>query len=275
MEKVNSLSSRERYSEEINRIVDDMSLLDDDLMARVFENNIPATELLLQTILNMDLSVKESIGQMEFKSPVIDGRNIRLDIYAIDSNGRQFNCEVQRRNSGADPKRVRYHSSMMDTRALQASELFAEIKDTYVIFITEKDYYNKGKPLYKVDRTVCFDDKEEPFSDGSHIVYVNGSYKGNDPLGLLMADFRNTTVDGFNNPILEKGVKHFKIDEGGRNIMCDAVEKYAKEIGRQEREEERILSIKNIMKKLQYTAEQAMELLEIPVSERSKYLSML
>ncbi len=77
--------------------------------------------------------------------------------------------------------------------------------------------------------------------------------------------------------------------------MCDAVEKYAEKIGRQERaegreegrtegraegraegrENERILSIKNIMKKLQYTAEQAMELLEIPVNERSKYLTML
>ncbi len=64
--------------------------------------------------------------------------------------------------------------------------------------------------------------------DGSHIFYVNGAYKGDDAIGKLMADFRNKGVTGFNYKVLESGVRHFKKERKGREIMCDAVEKYAK-----------------------------------------------
>ena len=30
------------------------------------------------------------------------------------------------------------------------------------------------------------------FDDGSHIIYVNGNYKGNDEIGQLMKDFHQT-----------------------------------------------------------------------------------
>ena len=59
-----------------------------------------------------------------------------LSIYAKDENGRLFNCEVQRRDSHANPQRARFHSSMLDVRALKSKEDFDKIRDTYVIFIT-------------------------------------------------------------------------------------------------------------------------------------------
>lgn len=36
-----------------------------------------------------------------------------------------------------------------------------------------------------------------------------------------------------------------------------------------------VKNIKNIMEKLKYTAEQAMELLDVPVKDQNKYLTML
>ncbi len=47
-----------------------------------------------------------------------------------------------------------------------------------------------------------------------------------------MADFRNRSLTGFNYKVLEDGVKRFKQDKEGREIMCDAVEKYAKRYAR-------------------------------------------
>ena len=74
---------------EIGKIVDNMSLFDDDLMSRVFDNNKPATEYLLKTILGMNVHVKETKGQVELKNPVVGGRNIRLDIVADDDRKRK------------------------------------------------------------------------------------------------------------------------------------------------------------------------------------------
>ena len=49
----------------INRLIDRMTLFDDDLMSRVFDKNIAATELLLRIILGRKLKVISADGQCE------------------------------------------------------------------------------------------------------------------------------------------------------------------------------------------------------------------
>ena len=41
------------YSKIVEKMVDDMTLFDDDLMSKVFDQNIPATKLLISTIISM------------------------------------------------------------------------------------------------------------------------------------------------------------------------------------------------------------------------------
>ena len=211
------------YPREIEKLVDDMSLMDDDLMSRVFDHNIPATELLLRTILQQEVEVLETLGQEEMKNPLVDGRSIRVDVLAKDKKGRYFNCEVQRKDTGAHPCRARFHSAMMDSIMLQASEEYSSLKDSYVIFLTEKDYFSQGKPLYFVERKI---NDEKAFGDGNFIVYVNGAYEGEDEIGRLMKDMKRQETTGFFHKELEAGVRHFKVEEG-RTVMCEAVEKYA------------------------------------------------
>ena len=55
------------------------------------------------------------------------------------------------------------------------------------------------------------------FQDGSHIVYVNGSYNGNDPIGKLIHDFKCKISKDMYYKELAESVKHFK-EEGGRSI---------------------------------------------------------
>ena len=272
------------YSKIVEKMVDDMTLFDDDLMSKVFDQNIPATKLLISTILNKNVDVIKSKGQWDMKNPIVNGRSITLDIFAKDSKGSHFNCEVQRSNAGAIPKRARFYSAMVDVRMLKEKQKFKEIKDSYVIFITQNDYFREGKPIYLIERKR---ENDKIFNDGNHIIYVNGQYKGNDNIGRLLEDFRRKETSGFNNPELEKGVRQFKIDKKGRQIMCEAVEKYAKEqyeigiskgkdIGQKKgKKEGKIESIRALMNNLNFTAEQAMESLDIPKTEYSKYKSKL
>jgi len=172
----------------VEQIVDDMDLFDDDLMSMVFDKNIPATELLLKVILKRDdIKVISVVGQREFQNPVVGGRNIRLDILAKDSTGKYYDIEVQRKPEGAHVRRARFNSSMMDARMLKAGQEFSELRDSYMIFITKTDIFGHGIPLYTISRH--FEEIDDPFDDGSHIVYINGSYKGEDAIGKLMNDF--------------------------------------------------------------------------------------
>lgn len=60
----------------------------------------------------------------------------------------------------------------MDIENLDAGQKFKELPETYTIFITEKDFYGKGEPLYIIERMKLTTDKN--FEDGEHILYVNG-----------------------------------------------------------------------------------------------------
>lgn len=78
-------------------------LFDDDFMAKVFEDDIEATEFLLKIILQRDdLKVIESKGQVTIKNML--GRSVRLDIKAKDMAGKMYNIEVQRADEGAGEK---------------------------------------------------------------------------------------------------------------------------------------------------------------------------
>ena len=52
----------------INKLIDGLTLFDDDLMSRVFDKNIEATELLLRIIMERKIKVISVIGQEEMKS---------------------------------------------------------------------------------------------------------------------------------------------------------------------------------------------------------------
>ena len=244
----------------INKLIDGLTLFDDDLMSRVFDKNTEATELLLRTILERKIKVISVIGQEEMKSAAVGGRNITLDVHALDENGEKMDIEVQGNSEGAHIRRARYHSSVLDSRMLKEGQEFKEIKDSYVIFIYKRDKFQEGLPLYHIDRYVR--ETGKLFEDGSHIIYVNGNYKGDDEIGYLMQDFHQTDPDNMHYKELSQGVRHFKEVEEGRDSMCEAVQEYAKEYAEERAAEMLVNNIETLAKKIG-TVEEACDMLNI------------
>ena len=68
-------------------------MLDDDFMHKLFEDKA-CTEFSLKIILNRtDLKVLRVNGQQDIKN--LQGRSVRLDILAVDTNNRVYNIEIQ------------------------------------------------------------------------------------------------------------------------------------------------------------------------------------
>lgn len=255
-------AAEQKHEEDLQRIRG-FRLLDDDFMTKCFEGNIECTELVLRIVLDMpDLKVLEVHTQHTEKN--LQGRSVRLDIYAVDSRGRRFNIEIQRGDKGAGVKRARYNSSVMDVNILDTGEEFEKLPETYVIFITENDVLGKSKPLYPVERCVMLDDETVSFGDGSHILYVNGAYRSETPLGKLMHDFSCTDPSDMNYKELADRTRFFKEDKEGIAAMCKVME----DMRYKEREETAIRMIKR--GKLSY--EEIAEDAEISV-ERVKELA--
>ena len=73
-----------------------------------------------------------------------------MDILAVDSNNRIYNIEIQRSDLGADAKRARYNSSLIDANITEAGDKYDALIETYIIFITENDFFNLGLPIYHI-----------------------------------------------------------------------------------------------------------------------------
>ena len=167
-------------------LIQKFRLIDDAFFNVCFDNYIEGMQLLLHIFFGRDdLIVKHVVTQQSADN--LYGRGVRFDVLAEDSEGKLYDCEVQRANEGAIPRRARYNSSMMDSRELAKGAEFSELPETWVIFITENDIYGAGCLLYHVERII--QELQRPFDDGAHILYVNGANRDDTPLGRLMQDF--------------------------------------------------------------------------------------
>ena len=214
-----------KHQEDLQRLKN-FRLIDDDFFNKCFEENIDCIQLILQIVLDMpDLKVLDVRTQVFVENLL--NRSVRLDILATDSNGRKFNIEIQRSDKGAERKRARYNSSMMDVSLLEKGTDFSALPETFVIFITERDYMGEGLPVYPVER--CVLNTKKLFHDGAHILYVNGAYRDDSPIGWLMHDFSCTDPADMHYDILANRVKFFKKEKEGIAVMCKAMEEMRNE----------------------------------------------
>ena len=128
------------------------------------------------------------------------GKTVKLDVVAEDIFKNEYNIEIQRAGSGAGARRIRYHQAMLDSHTLRKGGTYKDLPNLYIIFILEEDIFEKGLPVYWVRKFLDITGNSTvtnylPFDDDCTIMYVNGKYKGDDPLGRLMHDFSTSNAD--------------------------------------------------------------------------------
>ena len=225
-------------------------LMEDDFMTACFDGSPESVELVMRIIMDRtDLRVLDVKVQYFLKNLL--KRSVWLDVLATDQDGKMYNIEIQRSDKGADAKRARYNSSMIDAKVMEKGADFDELPESYVIFVTENDVLGNGEAIYHIDRFI--QENGEYFGDEAHIIYVNGTYRGDDLLGRLMEDFCCTEPSKMYYNVLKDRVSYFKENKEGVAIMCRAIEEMRnqeREEGRAEgRAEERVLVIEKMLSK--------------------------
>ena len=213
----------ERY-QTFRQVVDDITLMNNRFMNKVFDGNIPATQRMLRVILKNDKIKVRKVSVQQWLQNLY-GHSAQLDILAEDEHGTQFNVEIQRSDEGASVQRARFYCGALDMHFLDRGKKYEALPDAYVIFITESDVLKKGRPLYNIQRSI--DETGEAFGDGSHIVYVNAACQDDTPLGRLMQDLNCNDPAKMHYKELADRVNYFKTSKEGEIDMTDIIEAYA------------------------------------------------
>nr|WP_296005857.1 PD-(D/E)XK nuclease family transposase [uncultured Blautia sp.] len=252
--------------------IKELRLMDDDFFSEALDGKTEAVGYILITILERDdIKVKSTKAQVEYKSAT--KRSIKLDIQAEDVHGRLMDIEIQRSDRGSGVRRARFHSSMIDRALLSKGKDFEDLVDTYVIFITEKDKFGMGIPLYHIERKISEMDNAL-FGDGAHILYVNGEYRNLEhPVGSLMHDFNCKDAKDMVNPLLAEEVRYLKETEGGRSQMSRILEEMRNEVAEKARAEgnhEKAVNTALKMIAKDYEAEEVAEITGLTLEEVRK-----
>ncbi len=183
---------------------EELTLTDDFMFCRVFENNPELCRELVELILEREVGSIVDLQKQHMTDTVYDARSVRFDIHFKDDESRIYSIEMQTTNERNLPKRSRFYSSQMDLEQLDKGRLIAELRDTYVIFICTfniaPEYY---LARYSFER-ICMEKPEYELKDGSHLI-------------VLCADNED--------PNISKGLKNFLWYLAGRKAKDRFTEK--------------------------------------------------
>ena len=243
------------------------------------------------------------------EEPYYDSRAVRMDLLAVDENEVIYDAEAQKENKGKQflLRRSRLYQSAIDVNLLEPGELdFGKMNDVYVIFIAPFDLFGKNKYHYTF-RMTCDEVPGLSMDDGAVRIFLNTHGKNDDevPPGLVeflhyvenpeqqekeIQDERVRKLAGQIDMLKnsqEVGVKYMRLweelEEARREGHDDGVAEgltkghalgltEGQKVGA---EAERVESIRKLMETMEWTAEQAMNALQIPMEDREKYKAMI
>ena len=158
--------------------VEELTFTDDFMFGTVMKNKV-----ICKGVLERLLHIK--VGKIEYPSlqktitPFYESKGIRLDVYVSDPD-RIFDIEIQTSIPPSLPKRTRYYQSLMDVDNLLRGQSYADLKESYVIFICTQDPFGRGLPVYEF-RNICTADDMLFLDDKSAKVFYNvGAYDKED-----------------------------------------------------------------------------------------------
>ena len=114
-------------------------------------------------------------------------RSVRFDVYATDETEVSYNLEMENKNRGNLPKRVRYHQAEMDVTSLKPGEDFNDLKPSYVIFICRFDPFGDGLYQYTFEER-CLENNR-PLGDETVKIFLNIKGKNNHEVPKALVDF--------------------------------------------------------------------------------------
>ena len=219
----------------------------DDLMFRKLAEDKEFCEEILRVILeDEELVVMETIPQ--WTGTNLMGRSVILDAKCVTGDGRQINVEVQKADDDNHQKRVRYNGAVLTTNVMEPGKKFEHVPDVCVVFISRFDVFDGNHPLYHIDRVVR--ETGKVVDNGFREVYVNAGVRDGSRVSRLMEIFVKDSVYDEHFPKTTEGKKRYKETEGGLNVMCEIMERIAKEEREEGREEGRKESLREFAGKL-------------------------
>lgn len=131
-------------------------------------------KLFLEALLGISIQSIEFLDRQKDFTDSYEYHSIRLDVYLKDETGTVFNVEIQSERRDDLPRRVRFYQSGIDRGELPKGADYANLSESYIIFVCDFDYFQIGKAVG--ERVSFLKDTDVTYEDGSHVFFLNSRY---------------------------------------------------------------------------------------------------
>jgi len=174
--------------------------LSNDFMFGQVMQSTKICQLFLESVLERPIGKLQNIQQQFAVKDTLYARGVRLDVYLQDTKVSIYNIEMQSTPQQFLEKRYRYYQSQLDQHTLHPGQHYSELKDIYVIFICNFDYFGCGQAVYRC-KMVIENCPTALYQDGVHFYLLNAQHREkqiNPALQEFLDTVRdnNWTVDG-------------------------------------------------------------------------------
>lgn len=215
---------RQRYEKALR----DLTLMSDTFASQVFQHK-ECIEHFLGTLLKDDsLKLKQAEVQKTFTN--LWGKEVRLDLFGINTEGDVYDAEIQNDLLDASVNRAAHHGALMAMHTIKKGIRFKKQKQRnhyHVLFITNGDALGYGQK----ENHISYDCKEtmEKVDAGADIHYYNSTIQDDSPIGRIMHDLHAKSVKDMKDEVLKKYVRFYKETPEGRKHMCKVMDKIRKD----------------------------------------------
>lgn len=170
-----------------------------------FKNNfmfcaVMSRENVCREFLEMLLGFPIEEVQVDYEKSILyhpEYKSVRLDIMARDEKHRRYNVEMQVGSQEAIGKRVRYYHSQMDIEMLGTGVPYAQLPDSYVIFLCDFDPFGAQRYRYVFENR-CLETGES-MGDGCRSIFLSTCGKNPEEVPKRLVNFLNFVREDLKN----------------------------------------------------------------------------
>ncbi len=152
---------------------EDLTICDDYMFYHVMQNEVLCKTLLHSILSDSIAEITDIAVQKSFETST-NAKGIRLDVWVIDSKGKQYNIEMQTTNKPDIAKRMRYYQATIDSHLMEKGYHYSQLAESFIIFICPFDYLKQGLPIYTF-KSLCVEDGKTKLEDGTTKILLNSS----------------------------------------------------------------------------------------------------
>ena len=152
---------------------EDLQIQDNFLFLKVMQNS-DLCRRLLETLLGFNIRELSFPETEKILAANPDKMSVRLDVYVTDENGKVYDIEMQTSKPVDDNRldlRTRYYQSMLDQSAIEKGGHYADLLESFIIFICTFDPFKLGRRY--TFRNLCVEQPDLALKDRATRIFLN------------------------------------------------------------------------------------------------------